>query len=79
MKVETRMETVPIYDIVYDGIEIISQPYIGDKEIIITDIYADEGKVLIEKATGKVLSDHITIGTEDSMENYEEIKKEMIQ
>ena len=74
MKVETHTEKIPQYEVIYDEYgEIISQTYIGDEEISVTDIYADDGKVLIEKATGKVLSEHITLGTEDSAENYDEI------
>ena len=75
MRVETLIEMIPIYEAIYDddGISIIEERYIEDKEITITDIYADEGKVFVEKSTGKVLSDHITLGTEDSAENYSEI------
>lgn len=75
MRVETHTETVPIYDIIYDddGISIIEERYIEDREITITDIYADEGKVFVERSTGKALSEHITLGTEDSAENYSEM------
>ena len=75
MRIETHTETIPIYETVYDddGISIIEERYIEDREITITDIYADEDKVLAEKASGKVLSDHITLGTNDSVENYSEM------
>lgn len=75
MRIETITKIVPIYDIIYDesGIDIIEERYIEDREITIIDIYADTDNVLIEKGTDKVLSDHITLGTEDSAENYSEI------
>lgn len=74
MKIETRTEAVPAYDVEYDEMgEIISQTQTGVQEVTITDIYADEGKVFVEKATGKVLSEHITLGTDDDIENYGEI------
>lgn len=75
MRTETTIKTETMYEIIYDesGTDIIEVRYVGDKEITITDLYADEGKVLIEKATGKVLSEHITLGTEDSVENYAEV------
>ena len=77
MKIETSTKTVLIYDVQYDEHgEIISMEQIGEETVAITDIYADEGKVLIEKATGKVLSDHVTLGTMDSVENYDEIPLE---
>lgn len=79
MRVETTTKTVPIYDVQYDEYgEIISIEQIGEETVTIIDIYADAGNVLIEKATGKVLSDHITLGTDDSVENYGEISKELI-
>lgn len=75
MRVETRIEMIPIYETIYDddGISIIEERYIEDKEITITDIYADEGKVFVERSTGKALSEHITLGTDDSVENYSEM------
>lgn len=74
MKIETRTEAIPTYDVEYDEMgETISQTQTGVQEVTITDIYADEGKVFVEKATGKVLSDHITLGTDDSVENYSEM------
>lgn len=75
MKVKATTKIVPIYETIYDddGISIIEECYVEDREITITDIYADEGKVFVEKSTGKVLSEHITLGTEDSAENYSEM------
>ena len=74
MKIETRTEAVPTYDVEYDEMgEIISQTQTGGQEATITDIYADDGKVFVEKSTGKALSEHITLGTEDSAENYSEM------
>ena len=74
MRIEIRTEIVPIYDIQYDEYgEIVDAECIGNQKITITDIYADEGKVFVEKSTGKALSEHITLGTEDSAENYSEM------
>lgn len=41
--------------------------------IEIIDIYADEGKKLRNKITGIAISRHITIGSTDSADNYEEV------
>ena len=41
--------------------------------IDIVDIYADEGKKFRNKLTGIAISRHITIGSNDNIENYEEI------
>lgn len=75
MKIEKRTKIVPVYNTVYDGLEIISQEHICDEEISVTDIYADEGMIFVDKASRKVLSEHITLGTEDRAENYTEVDK----
>lgn len=41
--------------------------------IDIVDIYADEGKKFRNKITGIAISRHITIGSTDSADNYEEV------
>ena len=74
MKVKATTKIVPIYENIYDDDGfIIEERYIGEKEITVIDIYADEGKVFVERSTGKALSEHITLGTEDSAENYTEM------
>ena len=40
-----------------------------------TDIYADDGFIFKNKLTGAILSQHITLGSDDSVENYEEISR----
>ena len=42
-------------------------------EATITEIRADEGKVFRRLADGAVLSAHITLGSGDSADNYEEV------
>lgn len=41
--------------------------------IEIVDIFADEGKLFRNKRTGIAVSAHITLGSNDSIENYEEV------
>lgn len=36
-------------------------------------IFAENGMVFCEKATGDILTNHLSIGTEDDENNYEEI------
>lgn len=74
MRIETRTEAIPTYDVEYDEMgEIISQTQTGVQEVTITELYADAGMVFVEKAAGKIMSDHITLGTDDSVENYSEM------
>ena len=74
MRTETEIKTIPIYNTIEDEHgEFIKVEKIGEQEVATTEIFADEGKVFVEKSTGKVLSEHITLGTEDSAENYSEI------
>jgi len=40
----------------------------------VVDIYADEGYLFRNKTTGVTVSKHITIGRNDSVDNYEEVK-----
>ena len=42
-------------------------------ELITTEIYSDNGKVFKRKADEAMLSTHITLGTKDSIDNYDEI------
>jgi len=42
-------------------------------EVFIIDIYVDKGKVFRRIKDKAVLSTHITIGTEDNINNYEEV------
>lgn len=42
-------------------------------QVDINDIYADEGFIFRNKLTGAAVSNHITLGSDDSIDNYEEI------
>lgn len=42
-------------------------------EVATTDIYSDEGKVFKRMTDGVKLSNHITVGTMDSVDNYIEV------
>lgn len=76
MRTETVSVTIPVFRTVEDeNGEFTAVEQIGEREVDTTEIFADEGKVFVEKATGKVLSDHITLGTEDSIEKYTETEK----
>ena len=76
MRIEKSYQTIELCDetIRDDG----TIEYVPNGETIvveITDIYADEGKVFRHKFTGAAVSAHITLGTQDRVENYEEVEK----
>lgn len=70
MKTETKTITIPVYIENEDG-EMVKTD--ETREVTLTDIYADEGKRFIFIPTGQNAGTHITLGTNDSVENYEEI------
>lgn len=70
MTTETKTITIPVYIENEDG-EMVKTD--ETREIEITDIYADEGKTFIHIPTNRIAGTHITLGTNDSVENYEEI------
>ncbi len=51
---------------------------IGEREVDTTEIFADEGKQFIRIADGHYVGEHITLGTEDDIENYAEINRELV-
>lgn len=75
MRTETNEYEVPIYNITYDeNGDILEQTDTGEVDRITElHIYADEGKTFIDKATGGKAGTHIQIGTNDSIDNYEEV------
>ena len=68
MRTETTIITIPVYAEV-DG-EFIKTD--ETREVTLTDIYADEGKTFIHIPTNRIAGTHITLGTNDSEENYYE-------
>jgi hypothetical protein len=68
MRTETKIITIPVYTEV-DG-EFIKTD--ETREVTLTDIYADEGKTFIHIPTNRIAGTHITLGTNDSEENYYE-------
>lgn len=75
MRTETKEYDVPIYNITYgENGDILEQIDTGEIDHITElHIYADEGKMFIDKATGVKAGTHIQIGTNDSINNYEEV------
>lgn len=74
MRIETTQQIVEISDEIEreDG----TTEFVPNGETItveIVDIYADGGKLFRNKLTGIAVSAHITLGSNDSIENYEEI------
>lgn len=43
------------------------------KSFQVVHIFADEGHVFKSRLTGEVLTKHISIGSNDSVDNYEEV------
>ena len=75
MKIEITQQITPLGDEVEnaDGtVDFIPNGKTITVEIV--DIYADEGYLFRNKITGIAVSRHITIGGNDSVENYEEVK-----
>lgn len=75
MKIETTRQIIPL------GLETENADgtvdFVPNGEtttVDIVDIYAEEGCLFRNKVTGVTVSRHITIGGNDSVENYEEVK-----
>ena len=74
MRTETTQQIVELGDEIENADGTIEFVPNGETTTInIVDIYADEGKLFRNKLTGITVSAHITIGSNDSTENYEEI------
>lgn len=75
MRTETTHQIIPLGDEVEntDG-TIDFVPNGNTITIDIIDIYAGEGCLLRNKITGIAVASHITIGRNDSVDNYEEVK-----
>jgi cytochrome c biogenesis protein ResB len=78
MRTEITYQTVELGDIVQkiDENGMLYDEFVPDGETIevaTTDIYSGEGKVFKRKSDNAILSTHITIGTDDSINNYEEV------
>ena len=69
MKTETTIITIPVYIENEDG-EMVKTD--ETREVTLTDIYADEGKVFKHIPSNRIAGTHITLGTNDSEENYYE-------
>ena len=79
MRIVQSIKTVPVYQTFYDSQGIlIDAIQTGETEVTVTELFADEGKQFIRIADGHYVGEHITLGTEDSAENYTETEKEMI-
>jgi hypothetical protein len=74
MRIETKTEIVNICEETAEGEFVLT----GETaEVTTTEIYADEGKIFRRLSDGNVLKNckHITLGTHDDPENYEEVGK----
>ena len=79
MRIVQSIKTVQVYQTFYDSQGIITDAIqTGETEVTVTELFADEGKQFIRIADGHYVGEHITLGTEDSAENYTETEKEMI-
>ena len=75
MRIEERTKKIPTFQHTEDDLgEIVSVEVVGETIIREIDIFADKGKRLKDKHTGRRLGTHITIGTSDSIDNYEEVE-----
>lgn len=78
MQIEKSYQTIELCDeITHDDGTVEYVPNGENITIEIIDIYADDGKVFQHKSTGAAVSAHITLGTQDSVENYEEINRHL--
>lgn len=74
MRIVQSIKTVPVYQTFYDSQGIITDAIqTGETEVTVTELFADEGKQFIRIADGHYVGEHITLGTEDSAENYTEV------
>lgn len=74
MRIETTQQIVELGDEIEKEDGTIDFVPNGETTTIdIVDIYADEGKKFRNKITGVAITRHITIGSNDSVDNYEEI------
>lgn len=74
MRIETTQQTIELGDEITRGdgtIEFVSNG--ATVTIDITDIYADDGRLFRNKISGVTVSAHITIGKNDSIDNYEDV------
>ena len=75
MRTEERTKKIPIFQHTEDDLgEIVSVEAVGETLIREIDIFADKGKCLKDEHTCRRLGTHITIGTSDSIDNYEEVE-----
>jgi len=92
MRIETSKQAVELGEMVTSAVkvtdakgmeraELVEEFILSGKtaDVTTTDIYADKGKVFRRKEDGAVLSTHITVGTEDSAGNYEEVTLKVIR
>lgn len=74
MKVFSYIKEIPLYNFSTDAEgNIINAELIGTDTVEITELTADSGKQFIRNADNSVLGDQITLGTDDSADNYSEI------
>lgn len=78
---EIKTSTIEIslgYEIEKENGEVEFIPNGEFETVITTDIYASEGMALRNIVSGFSASKHVTVGTMDSVENYEEIPENII-
>lgn len=74
MRIEITQQIIELGDEIENADGTIEFIPNGETTVIeIIDIYADEGKLFRNKLTGIAISRHITIGSNDSADNYEEV------
>ena len=78
MRIDKTYQTVELGDTVTmtDDNGMIYDEFVPNGEtieVVTTDIYSDEGKVFKRMTDGARLSNHITVGTMDSVDNYIEV------
>lgn len=75
MQKEYRTETIEFYDeVLNENGDTTYEPTGYKKDVIITVLIADEGKHFVDR-NGYRLGNRIEVGTEDSEDNYTEVKE----
>ncbi len=62
------------YDVDENGQKIVDSKVLSNSDVFeVVHIYADDGKVFRRISTNEVLTNHIGIGSNDSIDDFEEI------
>ena len=73
MRTEHTEKTIPVYENYYDDMGmLIYAVQTGETQVTITELIADDGKQFVRISDGQIVGERITLGTEDSADNYTE-------